>query len=303
MQPEVRNVQTLFGQGISKKGSYELKKYEKGYMIPLISDTMFSVMMNNESKKKYVCYFLSLVLEKEFKEIEETIVFMKQDIDREKVYQSRQTVDFVCRFGEEIWNIEMNNTRSVSSLERNISYLMELYKSNMKVGEEYKYQKVIQININNFSFVGEKKTKERWYIKDEEGRVVTEKIEFINLYLPNIRKERYNESKLSEVDKLLLAFNEEEDLCRIWEGNEVMKEYREEAREASCDEEVIGLYDKEYYDEFKRVNEIRDARNEGIEQAKKEMVIVMLEKNMDIEEIGDITKLTKDEILQMKQDK
>ena len=36
----------------SKKNAYVKKEYTKGYKIPIVSDTMFDTMINNESRKK-----------------------------------------------------------------------------------------------------------------------------------------------------------------------------------------------------------------------------------------------------------
>ena len=52
---------------ISRKNSYELKELKEGERIPLVSSTMFEGMLNNESRKKYVSYLLSLILEKDMK--------------------------------------------------------------------------------------------------------------------------------------------------------------------------------------------------------------------------------------------
>ena len=52
---------------ISRKNSYELKELKEEERIPLVSSTMFEVMLNNESRKKYVSYLLSLILEKDMK--------------------------------------------------------------------------------------------------------------------------------------------------------------------------------------------------------------------------------------------
>lgn len=54
---------------ISKVNSYKLKELKKGYKIPIVSDVMFHTMINNEKRKKYVCYLISLVLERSFEEI------------------------------------------------------------------------------------------------------------------------------------------------------------------------------------------------------------------------------------------
>ena len=105
-------------------------------------------------------------------------------MDKNRYHDSNQTVDFVCELEGEVYNIEMNNNTSISSLERNVSYVHELYKSKMQRGGTYNYQKTIQINLNNFSFVGNHETIETYQLRNEKGEVLTDKIKIIYIYFP-----------------------------------------------------------------------------------------------------------------------
>ncbi len=129
-------------------------------------------------------------------------------MDKNRYHDSNQTVDFVCELEGEVYNIEMNNNTSISSLERNVSYVHELYKSKMQRGGTYNYQKTIQINLNNFSFVGNDKTMEEYQLRNEDGVILTDKIKIIFIYFPKIRKKLYNGDELTKLKKLLLVFNE-----------------------------------------------------------------------------------------------
>ena len=166
----------------------------------------------------------------------------------------------------------------------------------MVSGKEYDYETVIQININNFTFEGNSKIKEEYSLRNEEGEKLTEKLKFIHIYLPNIRKKCYNKEKLNVLERLLLAFNEEENLSDITKGDRIMEEYVKESIKASQDEEVIGLYDKELHLEKLRLSELKEAREKGIEQEKIEIAKNMLSKNIDISVISECTGLAKEEI-------
>ena len=39
--------------------SYRLDERRDGYKIPIVSEYMFNVMINNESRKQFICYFIS----------------------------------------------------------------------------------------------------------------------------------------------------------------------------------------------------------------------------------------------------
>ena len=295
----------MLNREMSRKNSYKLKKIEelkKGERIPIVSDTMFHVMLNNSSRKQYSAYLIALVLNLDYEKVYDSLIFVNNKLDREKYKDSSKTVDFVCRLNGKIIGIELNNNSSKASLERNISYAADLYKSKMVSGKEYDYETVIQININNFTFEGNSKIMEEYSLRNEEGEKLTEKLKFIHIYLPNIRKKCYNKEKLNVLERLLLAFNEEENLSDITKGDRIMEEYVKESIKASQDEEVIGLYDKELHLEKLRLSELEEAREQGIEQEKIEIAKNMLKENFEISMISKITNLTEEEITALEEE-
>ena len=292
---------------INREYIYKLSDRKEGEPFPIVSDVMFHTMLNNESRKQYVSYFLSLLIGKDRKEIEENIIFLKNKLDKKNYHDPNKTVDFVCEIEDEIYNIEMNNNTSIESLERNISYINDLYKSKMKRGSEYQYQKSIQININNFSFEGDNNTIEVYQLRDDEGISLTDKITIIYIYLPKIRKKLYNKDKLTELERLLLVFNEgsPDRLENLIGEDKVMSEYRKDALDASEDEEIIGLYDKELHLEMLRNTELHHAKEEGKEEGRKEGILdtvkSMLKEEIPIETIIRITGLSKEKIEELKE--
>ena len=281
---------------------YKLSDRKEGEPFPIVSDVMFHTMLNNESRKQYVSYLLSLLIGKDRREIEENITFVKNKLDKKNYHDSNKTVDLVCELEDEIYNIEMNNNTSIESLERNISYINDLYKSKMKRGSEYQYQKSIQINLNNFSFEGDDNTIEVYKLRDEEGISLTDKITIIYIYLPKIRKKLYNGDKLTELERLLLVFNEGNLDClkNLIGEDQVMSEYRKDALDASEDEEIIGLYDKELHQEMLRNTELHHAKEEGLEEGikkeKMDIVKAMLKEKLEPSLISKITGLPIEEI-------
>lgn len=305
----------MLNRELSKKGAYKLEKIKKGEKIPIVSNTMFNTMINNTKRKKYAAYLISLVLELDYQKVYDGLEFQKEGIDREKEIHQGKTVDFICKIDNEIICIEMNNNlSSTKPLSRNISYASDLYKAGVNQGTGYNYNKVIQININNFTFKGNDETLEVYYIGNKKGEAFTDKLVFFQIYIPNIKKKLYNGEKLSELEKLILVFNEndEENLKRLCGGNEIMEDYVKEAKEASERDEIIGLYDKEMHLENIRISEIEDARIEGLEQGVKqgikrgikqdkiEIAKNMLNDNMDIDIISKYTGLSIKEIEKLK---
>ena len=297
---------------ISKTNSYKLLDYYKGYKIPIVSDSMFKTMINNESRMEYICYLIASIFNEDYNEVLKNTKFIKNNLDKYKNEESNKTVDLLCKIKGKILNVEVNNNTSKSSLERNLGYMFSLYSANMKTGEKYNFNKVIQININNFRFKGRKDVLEECYItninhipKDiNDFQIYSNKIRIINIYLPNIRKKDYNKLKLYE--KLLLIFNENDNqlLKDLSKGDEIMEKYVKESKEASEQDEVIGMYDKELHDERLRLAENDEYRKKGFKEGHdegiKETALKMLQKGYDISDISECTGLSLKELNQLK---
>ena len=293
---------------ISKTNSYKLLDYYKGYKIPIVSDSMFKTMINNESRMEYICYLIASIFNEDYNEVLKNTKFIKNNIDKYKNEESNKTVDLLCKIKGKILNVEVNNNTSKSSLERNLGYMFSLYSANMKRGHKYNFNEVIQLNLNNFRFKGRKDVLEECYItninhipKDiNDFQIYSNKIRIINIYLPNIRKKDYNKLKLYE--KLLLIFNENDNqlLKDLSKGDEIMEKYVKESKEASEQDEVIGMYDKELHDERLRLAENDEYMEKGKQEKAKETALKMLQKGYDITDISECTGLSLEELNQLK---
>ena len=182
----------MLDRKVSKKNAYVKKEYTKGYKIPIVSDTMFDTMINNESRKKYAALIISSVLERDYNEIYDSIEYVKNKLDKQVDIEKVREVDFICKLKDEYIVIEMNNNYSKEAFERNISYAMGIYKSKEIRGSKYSFNKILQINLNNFTFEDNNREVEEYALRNENGEYLTEKIKIINIYLPNIRKKYYN---------------------------------------------------------------------------------------------------------------
>ena len=181
----------------------------------------------------------------------------------------------------------------------------------MKVGDEDHYETCLQININNFTFEGKTEVLDEYMIVNLNNidEIYTNKVHIINIYLPNIRKKDYN--NLEDYEKLLLIFNEEDDevLDMLSEGDDIMKEYIMDSKNASEQDEVIGMYDKELNDEMLKRAEIRENReeayNEGLEEgaleSKRETALKMIQNNLSFDLITECTGISLEELNVLKE--
>ena len=288
----------MLDRKVSKKNAYIKKEYTKGYKIPIVSDTMFDTMINNESRKKYAALIISSVLERDYNEIYNSIEYVKNKLDKQLDIEKGREVDFICKLKDEYIGIEMNNNYSKEVFERNISYAMGIYKSKEIRGSKYSFNKILQINLNNFTFENNDKEVEEYALRNENGEYLTEKIKIINIYLPNIRKKYYNKEELNELDKVMLVLNEEDNnnLSKLYKGEKVMEDYVKDAKRASISDDIVGLYDKELHEELLRNTELYNAEQKGIREKAIETAKNMLKENISIDIISRVTGLDIKEI-------
>ena len=302
------NKKALLDKSVSNNMAYKLKTRHKGYRIPLVSDVMFRTMFFNETRKKYGCYLIALLLNQDFNEVFENTTLIKPTVDEEKADKSRKTVDYLCRIDGVLVNVEMNKNKTRTNLERNLDYMFRLHGGGMKIGDDDNYECCIQINVNNFAFEGKDEVLDEYMIVNLSNidEIYTNKVHIYNIYLPNIRKKDYN--SLKDYEKLLLIFNEEDDevLDMLSEGDDIMKEYIEDSKNASEQDEVIGMYDKELNDEMLKKAEIRENReeafNEGALEKARETALNMLQDNLTLDTIAKYTGLSLEELNVLKEE-
>ena len=175
----------------------------------------------------------------------------------------------------------------------------------------------IQINLDNYAFVGNKKIVDVYTLQNDDNEKLTNKFMVIHIYLANLREKwfTYGIENLSEAEKALLVFIEPsiDDSFKFGKGIDIMEEFIKDAIKASSNEILLEAYDKEWAlkDEGKREgfddgydsgydSGFDDGIEEGIEQNKIEMVKNMLAKSLDINLISEISGLTIEEINKIK---
>ena len=85
-----------------------------------------------------------------------------------------------------------------------------------------------------------------------------------------------------------------------------MKEYIEDSKNASEQDEVIGMYDKELNDEMLKRAEIRENReeayNEGALEKARETALKMIQNNLSFDLITECTGLSLEELNVLKKE-
>ena len=296
------NKTNLYDLERSKDFVLKLKKLEdmgENEKPSILSNTMFKTMFYNSKRLKYSVKFISYYLDISYEELIKNIRLVKSELDKESNDMKEERSDYVAEINNSKINIEVNNTNSVEVMERNLEYAFRLYGERVRIGKKYNniYNQVIQININNFSFIGNDKIVDIYSFQNDEGIVLNDKLTIIQIYIPNLRKKCYTmgREKLSEEEKYLLGLVEEDkEFSKSIGGDlDIMIEYVNEAGEVTMGTNFGESYDKEWA--------LQDqGRREGIEEGriteKKELALKMCKENIDINVISRITGLTIEEI-------
>ena len=287
---------------------------KEGEIIPLNFDYVFTSIFNNEKNINIIENFLSVYLEIPIEKIKEKVKLQSRELPLENKKIRRKQVDLIIEIEGEKINIELSNQMNQGIIERNIVYLCSIHARELKYGDN-KYQnikKTLQINLNNFK-CNKEKIKESYYIQNEEGEKLSEKIQIDVIDMEKARERCYtnSETKLARWCRIITSKRIEE-IIEVM-GDDLMEEEAreqliEEVEEINRDDEVIALYsaytqeelerNSIIYEETEKAREkaLKEGRKEGIEQGKKEIIIKMIENGISLEQISKLTNISIDEL-------
>lgn len=207
------------------------------------------------------------------------------------------------------YNIEMQNTSSEQLPHRILWYWSKLYVGDLKKGHDYtalnKTIAIIILNDQIERFDEIKKYETKWNIREEDYReiILTDDLEIRIIELPKyIRMKKVDKLKVNTWLEFILNPKRKEEL----EGMEddMIEEARRKWEEIISNEEIRDRALRREVAEFDRNTAIKVATDKGIEQgsdeARKEIAKEMLKNGDSIEYIEKITKLSKSEINELK---
>lgn len=233
----------------SYKGRFTNKKRRSEMtdddQISIVSDAMFSAMLGNTERKMFLCKILSNLLGCDYQYLMDNIDYYKNQFDKDTIESKGQRGDIVLKMGNDYIVMEMNK-KEVHN--RTVSYSDKMYRMSIKVGEKYVYPEVLSIDINNYSYEEIQRPVEVFWIQTNEHLSYSKKV-YIQVYLPKIREECYNEEE--EMDSLrrvmmVMATPDRKLAKKLAKGDEILEKYVEEAKRVEETDEILqGAYDHE----------------------------------------------------------
>ena len=234
-------------------------------------------------------------------------------------YLDKQLIcDYIIKLDDSTdLNIEINRTKYIGLVERNMTYSFKIFYEHFKTGDKYKdFNKytLLQVNFNRYANPNHK-TINRYYIIDMDD--ITNKLSnsfsIINIDIDKCRDIVYNTNNLEEVSDLekwssIIGCHYLEDIASILESGIVSMEeknkFLSDIKEKSKDKDVLESikfedsldyrFDLVSEDAFERGN--RQGIEQGIEQTKIDVIKSMLENNATYDFISKITGKSIEEI-------
>ena len=280
------------------------------FISPLYDDCFKHIFVVN---KDFCSYLISSILNMDEKEVFDGI-FENIELLKDKNTEKKKVVDLILRTKSSLINLEANFKDDPGIMKKNMAYLRKICYEKYKVGQGYDNTKFIQINFNNYSF-GNSKINKYEYYDYVNNDTLNDTSLVVHINLAKVRQINYNNDNKKDflINALkFLAATSEEEMQETMNNNEIIKKVGEEYMDYLI-EEGIGVYDKEeqqrmllntakreYFD--RGINEgISKGISKGIIEANEKTAKEMLRENLDISLIEKITKLSKNEILKLKE--
>ena len=276
----------------------ELREKE---VIPGTFDVIFKAVLTEE--KEVLAEIIEIVIGIPKEDVIKNGVIINSEYVRENIIETDKKSDLLINIGNNVINLEMDRRYYSGSSKKNNKYIH-------KIVNYYNPKNTIQICFTSYKegeeLKGEKKSIRKYMFQDSDGNVEDYGLEKYKIDLEYIENKYYNNDELTRREKIFLMFKESnrEILKEISKGDKIMDKIYKRLDKLSEDEALSLLYDEKEREEEKRRAELEYAEEHGLNKGisegenKKSIEIAkrMLDKNLDIKEISEITGLSIEEI-------
>ena len=275
-----------------------INKEENFYGIYL--DSLFKKIFADSEDTRLLKELLCIILNEDI----ENVTIISPEILGDKIKVKRSYLDLLVELKNKTKiNIEINSNPQSYTTDRNLFYLFKVMGRDLTSKDKYTdFHKHIQINLNL-------NTKEepvmKYYLMNKESdKILTNKLEIINIDIEKLNEICYTngvegQDIFTKVLGLIGAKDKEHfDIFKKEKG--IVKKIMDKAQDYITDNDLVEVLDYE---------KMRDNREEaakelgfsnGVQNTVNVIAKNMLEKNMDINTISEVTGLTKEQIEELK---
>ena len=274
----------------------ELRKKE---VIPGTFDAVFKAVLTEENE--VLAEIIELVIGIPKEEVIKNGVIINSEYVRENIIETDKKSDLLISIGDNVINLEMDRRYYSGSNKKNNKYIH-------KIVNHYNPKNTVQICFTSYKegeeLKGEKKSIRKYMFQDSDGNVEDYGLEKYKIDLEYIENKYYNNDELTRREKIFLMFKESnrEILKEISKGDKIMDKIYKRLDKLSEDEALSLLYDEKEREEEKKQAEIEYAEEHGLNKGIKQTAKNMLERNMNIDVVAEITGLSLEEVIKLKED-
>lgn len=288
-------------------------------LVPMTYDKMFKSVLTSKEARSYLVDIISGIIKVDREKVDKNLVFKREEHNIIGISEKRKISDLIVEVSYGVINLEMNRDYYKGLLDRNHEYVSKIRDNIIKEGDNYKdMKKVVQINFDNYKIYDTEKIILEFEMRTKEGIKEGVNIKSYHVILPNVKKKYYNENSKDELIERLVIMTMEKpkELQKLIDENTELRPVGEKIVEISKEEELMGIYDEKEHERKVRNTLIATALEDGfykgmdegtkkgiekgIEEGTKKGIIKtakkMKLKNISIEDIKDITGLSKEEI-------
>lgn len=274
----------------------ELRKKE---VIPGTFDAVFKAVLTEE--KEVLAEIIELVIGIPKEDVIKNGVIINSEYVRENIIETDKKSDLLISIGDNVINLEMDRRYYSGSNKKNNKYIH-------KIVNHYNPKNTVQICFTSYKegeeLKGEKKSIRKYMFQDSDGNVEDYGLEKYKIDLEYIENKYYNNDELTRREKIFLMFKESnrEKLKEISKGDKIMDKIYKRLDKLSEDKALSLLYDEKEREEEKKQAEIEYAEEHGLNKGIKQTAKNMLERNMNIDVVAEITGLSLEEVIKLKED-
>ena len=272
-------------------------------ILQIRNDLIFKDLFN-EKYMDTVEWAVSKILDCDIDKIKGKVRFQNFKLTKSHITETDKTVDLLVEYNKESILIELNNNYDGVYL-RNLLYSFEVILSKYLIGNNYKenISTVILVNLNWHRSKKDSlniKPKTITNLPYDERDLSKNLLTIINVNLDKYEDISYNETVNEDKFYKLLTISKNKDLEDILEIEKNLTNYTKHLGNLSKDvkfrEDFMSQEMNDYLREIERNIRLNDAKNEGIQQKAREIVIELNKKNMPLETIAEVTKLSLEEV-------
>ena len=263
------------------------------------NDSAFKEIFGNIKNKKLLIWLLERILQVNI----DKLTYLNVERNNNDLVTKRKRLDILVETNVGRINIEMNATNKEYLHPRNFCYLSNIYNKNTSISEDYNEETLtIQINFT-YGIKDDNKILRIYKVQDNEQKCYIKNFEIYEYNMDIILNFWYSLDikKVTKYSHLIMLDLEGGSLKELVKYDGKVDEYMEKITKLNTDANFWEVFTPEEDERYIRNTIKRESEKKGKKIEKITIAKNMLAKNLDLNLIMDVTNLSKNEILKIKE--